>query len=464
MSIIIPANSAAGGAGYQVDNSCRFNSGSSDSLSRSSTAGNKKTWTFSFWLKRSKLDVLQFIAFSDVANYFRMRITSGNVFEIFDSNGNNTWNWSNLLRDTSAWYHLVLRADSTDGTNGNRLRLYINGTLASANTVASISQGYDFSFNQGGTFKIAEFSGNNYLDGYLAETILIDGQALAPTDFGEFDEDSGIWKPIDVSGLTFGSQGFYLDYKDSGALGNDVSGNNKDFTANNLTSIDQSTDTCTNNFCTPNSLYPPSNGSVVFSEGNLKTVFSTYSQSPNGTMGAYSGKWYYEMKMADTHARFGWCESHCPQGDTDSDSTFPAYAIYSNGSNGLSVYKNVTARGITNNTGYTSWSAGNTVGIAFDIDNGKFYAHLNGTYYNSGNPASGSGALITGITAQEGGLFIPYLNCGTSSSKTFEWNFGSPPYAISSGNTDGNDRGDFEYEVPSGYLALCTKNISEASS
>ena len=464
MSIIIPANSAAGGAGYQVDNSCRFNSGSSDSLSRSSTAGNKKTWTFSFWLKRSKLDVLQFIAFSDVVNYFRMRITSGNVFEIFDSNGNNTWNWGNLLRDTSAWYHLVLRADSTDGTNGNRLRLYINGTLASANTVASISQGYDFSFNQGGTFKIAEFSGNNYLDGYLAETILIDGQALAPTDFGEFDEDSGIWKPIDVSGLTFGSQGFYLDYKDSGALGNDVSGNNKDFTANNLTAIDQTTDTPTNNFCTPNPLYPPSNGSVVFSEGNLKTVFSTYSQSPNGTMGAYSGKWYYEMKMADTHARFGWCESHCPQGDTDSDSTFPAYAIYSNGSNGLSVYKNVTARGITNNTGYTSWSAGNTVGIAFDIDNGKFYAHLNGTYYNSGNPASGSGALITGITAQEGGLFIPYLNCGTSSSKTFEWNFGSPPYAISSGNTDGNDRGDFEYEVPSGYLALCTKNISEASS
>ena len=463
MSIIIPANSAAGGAGYQVDNSCRFNSGSSDSLSRSSTAGNKKTWTFSFWLKRSKLDVLQFIAFSDVVNYFRMRITSGNVFEIFDSNGNNTWNWGNLLRDTSAWYHLVLRADSTDGTNGNRLRLYINGTLASANTVASISQGYDFSFNQGGTFKIAEFSGNNYLDGYLAETILIDGQALAPTDFGEFDEDSGIWKPIDVSGLTFGSQGFYLDYKDSGALGNDVSGNNKDFTANNLTAIDQTTDTPTNNFCTPNPLYPPSNGSVVFSEGNLKTVFSTYSQSPNGTMGAYSGKWYYEMKMADTHARFGWCESHCPQGDTDSDSTFPAYAIYSNGSNGLSVYKNVTARGITLNTGYTSWSAGNIVGIAFDIDNGKFYAHLNGTYYNSGDPANGTGAIITGITAQKDGLFIPYLNCGSASSKTFEWNFGNPTFT-GTDKTDGNSRGSFEYTVPDGYLSLCTKNISEASS
>ena len=463
MSIIIPANSAVGG-GFDVDNSLRLNSASSDYLSRSSTAGNKKTWTFSFWLKRSKLDVLQFIAFSDVANYFRMRITSGNVFEIFDSNTNKTWNWYPLLRDTAAWYHLVLRADSTDGTNGNRLRLYINGTLALANTVGSISQNYDFSFNQGGTFQIAKGNSTDYLDGYLAETILIDGQALAPTDFGEFNEDSGIWKPIDVSGLTFGSQGFYLDYKDSGALGNDVSGNNKDFTANNLTSIDQSTDTCTNNFCTPNSLYPPSNGSVVFSEGNLKTVFSTYSQSPNGTMGASAGKWYYEMKMGSTHARFGWCEINCPQGDTDSDSTFPAYAVYSNGSNGLDVYKNVTARGKTTNSGYTSFSAGDTLGIAFDIDNGKFYAHLNGTYYNSGNPANGTGALMTGITAQDSGVFIPYLNCGTNNSRTFELNFGSPSHAISSGNQDSNGYGNFEYAVPTGFFAVCTKNISEVDS
>jgi len=295
----------------------------------------------------------------------------------------------------------------------------------------------------------------------MAEYVLIDGQQLAPTSFGEFDEDSGIWKPIDVSGLTFGTNGFYLDFENSGSLGADVSGNSNNFTARNLTAIDQSTDTCTNNFCTPNSLYPPSNGSVVFSEGNLKTVFSTYSQSPNGTLGAGAGKWYYEMKMSTTHARFGWCESHCPQGDTDSDSTFPAYAIYSNGSNGLSVYKNVTARGITLNTGYTSWSAGDTVGIAFDIDNGKFYAHLNGTYYNSGDPVNGTGALITGITAQEGGLFLPYLNCGTASAKTFEWNFGSPSFAISSGNADGNGYGNFEYAVPSGYFSLNTKNLAE---
>ena len=124
------------------------------------------------------------------------------------------------MRDTSAWYHIVIRGDSTDGTNANRLRLYINGTLASANAVASIDQNYTFSFNQGGTLQIGKRGSTDYLDGYLAETILIDGSALAPDEFGEFDEDSGIWKPINVSGLTFGTRGFYLEFKESGTSAN----------------------------------------------------------------------------------------------------------------------------------------------------------------------------------------------------------------------------------------------------
>ncbi|MDA9947362.1 LamG domain-containing protein, partial [bacterium] len=203
-----------------VANSLRFNSGSSDSLTRSTTAGNRTTWTFSTWFKRSKLGVLQSILEHDDSNYFRVRITSGDVFEVFDSNTNKLWSWHPLLRDTSAWYHIVIRGDSTDGTNANRLRLYINGTLASANAVASIDQNYTFSFNQGGTLQIGKRGSTDYLDGYLAETILIDGSALAPDEFGEFDEDSGIWKPINVSGLTFGTRGFYLEFKESGTSAN----------------------------------------------------------------------------------------------------------------------------------------------------------------------------------------------------------------------------------------------------
>ena len=466
MSIIIPANSAVGG-GFDVDNSLRLNSASSDYLSRSSTAGNKKTWTFSFWLKRSKLDVLQFIAFSDVANYFRMRITSGNVFEIFDSNGNTTWNWYPLLRDTAAWYHLVLRADSTDGTNGNRLRLYINGTLALANTVGSISQNYDFSFNQGGTFQIAKGNSTDYLDGYLAETILIDGQALAPTDFGEFDEDSGIWKPIDVSGLTFGTNGFYLDFEDSSALGNDAAGSNN-FTVNNLTAIDQSTDTCTNNFATMNPLDNYWQGSA-FSEGSLTVTTTNASQSYNtSSIMVSSGKWYVECKPVSggSEPEIGiFSKLTGANAGNNSQLSYNANGYAYRASDPGSVWYNGSAV----STSFSQYANGDIVGIALDLDNNKLYFSKNGTFGNSGNPTSGStGTGAISIVAPTSTTLGAYGFAANESfndqNKVFSWNFGSPPYAISSGNTDGNGYGNFEYAVPSGYLSLCTANLSEVDS
>ena len=464
--IILGTNSIKD-TGYDVANSVRLNPPSNDYFNRTpSSASNRRTFTLSVWIKRwefSSSDWVIRATGGGNATGFYFPTGSNNNKINFYSEGSSDINLvtAQVFRDPSAWYHIVFAVDTTQSTEQNRVKMYVNGSLATiSGTYPSVND--DTAINEDVAHFIATdgASSSNRLGCYLSEFVLIDGQQLAADQFGKFDEDSGIWKPIDVSGLTFGTNGFYLDFEDSSALGNDAAGSNN-FTANNLTAIDQSTDTCTNNFCTPNPLYPPRNGSVAFSEGNLKTVFTSYEQSPNGTIGAGAGKWYYEMKMSGTHARFGWCESHCPQGDLDSNDTFPAYAIYSNGSNGLAVYKNVTTRGISQNSGYTSFSAGDTVGIAFDIDNGKFYAHLNGTYYNSGNPANGTGAIITDITAQQGGLFLPYLNCGTNLSRTYEWNFGSPSYSISSGNTDGNSYGNFEYAVPSGYFALNTKNLAE---
>ena len=464
--IILGTNSIKD-TGYDVANSVRLNPPSNDYFNRTpSSASNRRTFTLSVWIKRwefSSSDWVIRATGGGNATGFYFPTGSNNNKINFYSEGSSDINLvtAQVFRDPSAWYHIVFAVDTTQSTEQNRVKMYVNGSLATiSGTYPSVND--DTAINEDVAHFIATdgASSSNRLGCYLSEFVLIDGQQLAADQFGKFDEDSGIWKPIDVSGLTFGTNGFYLDFEDSSALGNDAAGSNN-FTVNNLTAIDQSTDTCTNNFCTPNPLYPPRNGSVAFSEGNLKTVFTSYEQSPNGTIGAGAGKWYYEMKMSGTHARFGWCESHCPQGDLDSNDTFPAYAIYSNGSNGLAVYKNVTTRGISQNSGYTSFSAGDTVGIAFDIDNGKFYAHLNGTYYNSGNPANGTGAIITDITAQQGGLFLPYLNCGTNLSRTYEWNFGSPSYSISSGNTDGNSYGNFEYAVPSGYFALNTKNLAE---
>ena len=468
--LIIPANSASASGGFNVDNSVRLDGYDSSSRMEktNSNAGNRQIFTFSTWIKKTAPETggNYQVLYSAVAS-------AGNERIMFESD-KLTWDFDiggtdysvatvAVQRDFSAFYHLVVTKDTTQSTEANRVKMYINGVQQ---TLAEIQRGFpdqnaNGSINTAIEHQIFAQGDGEEFGGYACETVLIDGTAYAADSFGEFDEDSGIWKPIDVSGLTFGTNGFYLDYKSSSSLGNDVSGNNNDYTTANLTAVDQSIDTCTNNFCTPNSLYPQRGGGIAFSEGNLKTVYTSYEQSPNGTIGAGAGKWYYEVKMGGTHARFGWCESHCPQGDLDSSSTFPAYAVYSNGSNGLRVYKNVTNRSYSDNSGYTSFSSGKTLGIAFDIDNGKLYAHLNGTYYNSGDPAGGSGALITGITAQQGGLFLPYLNCGTNSSRTFEWNFGSPPYAISSSNADGDGYGNFEYAVPSGFFSINTKNLAE---
>jgi len=465
MSIIIPANTLAAG-GYEVENSLRFNKGSSDFLNRTfGTSTGEGTWTYSVWLKISDPSFIDNHVFfsgggaSDNRTQLYFGETTGTL-NIYRSISSSTVNLESDagFRDPSAWYNLCVQ------NNAGTVAAYMNGVAV---TLDGTSLGTNVINKSDTVHKIGRGATGTYTSSYMSEIVFIDGTVVAPTSFGEFDGDSGIWKPIKISGLTFGDNGFYLEFKqvgtsqNSSGLGADTSGNDNHFAVNNLTAVDQSIDTCTNNFCTPNPLYPQSGGGIAFSEGNLKTVYTSYTQSPNGTIGAGAGKWYYEVKMGGTHARFGWCESHCPQGDLDSSSTFPAYAVYSNGSNGLRVYKNVTNRSYSDNSGYTSFSSGKTLGIAFDIDNGKLYAHLNGTYYNSGDPAGGSGALITGITAQEGGLFLPYLNCGTNSSRTFEFNFGSPPHAISSSNADGDGYGNFEYAVPSGFFSINTKNLAE---
>ena len=457
-------NASSGLYGHTIDQSCRFEDAF---LTRThGSAGNRRTWTFSVWVKRGKLGVQQNIYNPhDGGNESQMHFLSDDVFRIYDAgalglNARTTMKF----RDPNAWYHIVVRIDTTNGTAANRVRVYVNGveqTLSNGGYgTAEPSQNYDTEWNMAtlhalGTY--ATTTANFRYFGYMAEVNMIDGTSLGPDSFGETKND--IWIPKDTSGLTFGTNGFRMKFQDSSALGDDTSGNGTDFASTGLAATDQVPDSPTNNFCLPNPLNKSDD--IVFSEGNTKAVFSTFSQSPNGTIGARSGKWYYEVKMDSTHARMGFCESHCPQGDADTSTTFPLYAVYSNGSNGLTVYNSVTAKSSTANSGYTSFSGGDTLGLALDIDNGKFYAHLNGTYYNSGDPANGTGALVTGITAQKGGIFLPYLNVGTSASRTFEFNFGAPSHAISSGNADGNGHGNFEYAVPTGFLSLCTANMPD---
>ena len=427
---------------YDVANSLRFNDGSSDYLTRTFGNGNRKTFTFSTWIKRSKLGGDQeLIGRADGTD-----AGSNELFILGDGRlGFGRWNdyilrTEKKLRDVSAWYHIVLRVDSTLATADDRTRIYING-VQETNFEArnNMALNYDFVINSNVAHLIGgiDYSGTiqRFFNGYMAEVCFIDGQSLDATSFGEFDSDSpNIWKPIDVSGLTFGTNGFHLDFENASSLGADVSGNSNNFTVNNLTSIDQSTDTCTNNGCT---LVNASSASATYtlSEGNLKVEksASNWYGSPRANMGVRNGKWYYECKVVNKANGFmiGYMSaSNLADVGDRATNNFPKL----NGFQASGYIKRQDNTEVNISSSFT-WANGDIAQIALDMDNKKLWVGKNGSYYNNGNPASGT---------NEG-----------------QFNFGSPPYSISSGNADANGHGNFEYAVPSGYFALNTKKLAE---
>ena len=272
---------------------------------------------------------------------------------------------------------------------------------------------------------------------------MIDGSALAATSFGEFDEDSGIWKPIDVSDLTFGTNGFYLDFEIADTLQNDKSGNDNDYSSNNLTSVDQSTDTCTNNFATMNPF--AAGGDITISESNLKVSNGNSDNSIMGSIGLGNGKWYWEAKCTGqtTYANIG---ITLASADGTVHSTVDAGRIvYSH--NGY-VYKEGLS-GQSNVSGLATFTADDIISVAYDGENGSVKFYKNGTLINTTTDSDlefSTNEYITSIGINQGG---------------FELNFGSPIYSISSGNADANGYGNFEYAVPSGYYSLNTKNLAE---
>ena len=470
MPLILGTNSIKD-TGFNVANSLRFNSGSSDYLTKSNGSGSTTKATISVWVKHtfgSSEDIFQ--SFNNSENAFRLRFRDTGEIELTTFISDSTIldkRTTAVFRDPSAWMHICVIINLSDGTAEDKVQLYVNGsrvtsfvvnTNTSATSGAWVGGSSDFGFTIG-----RNPANSNYYNGYISEFVFIDNNNLAADQFGEFDSDSGIWKPIDVSGLTFGTNGFYLDFENSGSLGADVSGNGNNFTVNNLTSIDQSTDTCTNNFATWNPL--ASSSQATLSEGNLKAVGnSTDDGNVFCNMVPKSGKWYAEFKI------------------TKSNDGIPTIGIRQessgfrllNGTSGAVGYYQYEAsvrpdgQRYTNNStaswGGSTFITGSIVGIALDCDNGAGYISVNGTYMNSGDPTSGAsktGAFITWTEAQAeyGGQTFASRIYTTSSG--IEANFGSPPYSESGGNSDGNGYGNFASSVPANYYCLNTKNLAE---
>ena len=461
--IIIPANTISGG--YEVANSLRFNSGSSDYLTRTpSSATNQDLWSLSFWIKRSNLGSYQSIygVYANSTNQETLAFDDSDrlYWQLYQSSavkGQLTTN--RVFRDVSAFYNILIVYDSANGTAGNRMRMYINGVEeTSFATDTNPSSGQDSQWNSTTAHTIGRINTTNYMNGYISELVAVDGTALSPTDVGEFDEDSGIWKPIDVSGLTFGTNGFYLDFEDSSALGNDAAGSNN-FTVNNLTAIDSVSDVPTNNFATLNPLIY-SSASKTYSEGN--TAIST-SDSGNwcatqNNIGVSSGKWYMEIKITNKAYLFAVGVGFNPLDSNGSNVTAFINSTYLVGEDTGTYGWRDNGALPQGGTSISTYTTNDILMIALDMDNLKVYFGKNGTWENSGDPTSGATGTgsMGNLTAGEDYFFIVTPRNGSASV-----NFGSPAFAISSGNTDGNSYGNFEYAVPSGYYALNTKNLAE---
>ena len=464
MPLILPGNVASAISGaYEVANSCRFNDGDSPSMTKTlGTPTSTKIGTFSCWVKLGNITTEQSMlgAYADSSNRHHLEFQADHNIEFFGKASNST-NMSLITnayyRDPSAWYNVVVAWDTSQGTDSNRVKLYVNGTqVTSFATETYPDQNTVLQFNtDGSTIAIGRNQGGNYADGYLAEVVFIDGTQYAASDFGEFDEDSPtIWKPKDVSGLTFGDEGFYCDMEASDNLGNDANGGT-DLTEANLAATDQAQDSPTNNWCVLNSLLPANN--ITLSEGNVYAATTTASwSSESSTFALTAGKWYFEVKVVGyNHNVIG------IQNADNASARAGGYPFEIAGAYGFKCYDGSKTSLAADSASYgDAVSNDEIVGCAIDLDNNKIYWSINNTWQDSGDPTSGATGTGSAFDLATG---ITYVVCNALNHQTgnalSSFNFGCPSNSNSSDAADANGYGAFEYAPPSGYLSLCTKNL-----
>ena len=428
-----------------------------------SSAGNLTTWTFSAWVKFSE-------GSTQNCGIFSQGSSGDNVTSIFfnHSNGAHRLEWrqyqsgsytarkttNRSFNDRSGWYHIVCQWDTTNGTAGDRMKIWINGeretsfesSVDPSSSLASVVN------STTGTMNVGKYWDNsNYMNGYMAHVAFVNGAVVAPTVFGETDSTSGIWKFKSPSGVTWGTNGFHLKFENSGAMGTDSSGNSNTFTVNG--NLKQALDTPSNVYSTWNPLLPHSSlgYSIAYSYGNNNIQFNesstwTYVCS---TLGATSGKYYFEAKLATvgSEASVGILELTDINSNQGSGSLDDYVGKHTNSvgyfNNGRTVKNNNNEQ-----TGLTALSAGSIVGVAMDLDNNTVQFYVNGSSVGNAESINANKTYFFGAS-------------GYNSTK-WECNFGNGYFAdnaISSAGSNGNGS-LFEYDVPSGFYALNTKNIN----
>jgi hypothetical protein len=448
------SKTAAVSGGYQISRSLRFSSADASNLSRTpASAGNRTTWTFSIWFKRSAIAVNYEGIFSAGNGTDQIRFENTDTLK-FLLNGATSGDFTTtqVFRDPSAWCHLVVAVDTTQATSTNRVKIYFNGSQITAfGTATYPSQNYQTTFNSATDHRIGVASTSSYyFNGYQTETNFIDGQALTPSSFGETNAQTGVWQPKAYSG-SYGTNGFYLNFSDNSnttaaTLGKDYSGNGNNWTPNNFSVTagvgnDSLVDVPTpygvdtgvggevrGNYCTFNPVLYNA-GSVGYTNGNLLMTMTAGADRFNlGTIGALTGKYYWEFTLANINSSgdvaVGICKvtrgANGPWVANGGPET-----IYFNTGNGWNVYG-------TNVGGGTGTISNDVLGIALDMDGNNLYIYKNNVLLAS---RSGSIDLTVAHT-----LFIDTYATNSNASL----NAGQRP---------------FLYTAPSGYKALCTQNL-----
>ena len=438
----------------------------STSLTRTlTTPTSDKIFTFSAWVKRSALGSEGYVftigsnGGSSPSHWYSIRYANEKIYVQRSGTGQLITNA--VYRDLSAWYHIVLTNDTTQATDSNRIKLYVNGEQPSLGTATYPSQNATLDGINGARCALGlTYSGTgNYFDGSMAHINFIDGTAYDADTFGETDSLTGIWKPITSPSVTYGTNGFFLKFASSGSMGTDSSGNSNNFTVNGT--LTQTQDTPSNVFATLNAL-ENSYSSFTLSNGNLKAVTSNYSFL-RSTLGVSAGKYYMEVKCtAQTGSSNKW-----QFGISDSPSTSSTNYIGANSyqygwrGNANEIFYN----GTTANYGSGAMATGDIIGMALDLDNNKIYWSINGTWKNSGDPAGNSnGFSITAPASTNTGYYhFAFGELEGTDNFTFETNFGNGYFgttAVASAGTNASGIGIFEYDVPTGYTALSTKGLN----
>ena len=454
--------------GYEIDNSIKLEEANNEDLvTTNQAAGDRKTWTFSAWVKRTEITYDYATIFG--AEFTIIKFLGDDRLELALYNGTYySLITTQKFRDTSAWYHIVAVCDTTQATASERSRLYVNGERVTVfDTSNSPPLNSEFAIGQAGSagsgawLRLGQFfAGSDYFNGYMAEVHYLNGTAAQASDFGEYDSDSGIWVPKEYTGGGYGTQGFYYKFDNSANLGEDSSGEGHDANSiNNITSADQATDTPTNNFCTLNPLMENTGSAnyLTLTEGATKTVNSSASYKARvASMGVTKGKWYWEM----TSTQFTVVSTlgvNYPENWSSGTSFFGT--MYVN-DNGTGVRYNNSSRIPNFGNGWSSTTI--NIGFALDMD----ATPPTCTVYENG---SSIGNLMAGLSINgAGGAYLPPKEVGyfpyisNYSNNTILANFGGYTAAsISSAASDENGYGTFEYAPPSGYYALCTKNLAE---